>query len=488
MNDKTKSTQKREMSFPVAILLFLVIGAAIAIQKAVFHGDMGSMFFICWIIVIPVAIYYGFSSHEIEQAAFDFAKKALPPVFILLAAGALIGSWISAGTTPTLIYWGIKMISPKIFLVTTLFLCSIVSLFCGTSSGTVGTAGIAMMGVGAGLGVPAPITAGAVICGAFFGDKMSPMSDTTVLASSISDVNIFKHIRHMIYDQVPSYIFTIIFFLIIGFQYSGSIDQDSTRELMTGLESNFNLGLIALLPLVVTGLMLGFRQSTLLSLLCGAVTAIFVSIFYQGMPVSDAFNVFYKGYHINTDSQVMVKLLNRGGLSSMWSLAGITLFGFTIAGMLSYMNVIGKIAEAMIKKITSIRGVTFFTILFGYVGNAIAFSQNFAIVMTGTLMRPIYDKYNLQPKNCSRDLEAGGTYGAMFIPWNANAVFAVATLGVSVSAYTPFVPLLYLTPIVVMIFSFTKYKMDKIYDDAGYEDVSERLANDPEKQSEISGL
>ncbi|WP_432405552.1 Na+/H+ antiporter NhaC [Wukongibacter sp. M2B1] len=488
MNEKNTTRKKRPMSVGMAIAIFLLIGAAVAVQKVVFGGDMGAMFFMCWLVLIPIGYLHGFKSEEMEKAAFDFTKKSLPAVFILLAAGALIGCWIAAGTTPTMIYYGIKFINPKFFLVTAMLLCSVVSLFCGTSKGTIGTAGIAMMGIGSGLGIPPEITAGAVICGAFFGDKMSPMSDTTILASTITEVNIFKHIKHMIYDQVPCYIISLLFFMIIGFRYGGSIDIDGTAELMNGLESNFNLGIVALIPMVVTGVMLVLKETALVSILGGAVSAIFVSIFYQHMPVGDAFNVFYNGFALNTDSTVLAKLLNRGGISSVWSLAGLTLFGFTVAGMLEHMNVIGKIAKASMKGIRSTGSLTFTTILFGFIGNAIAFSQNFAIVMTGTLMAPIYKKYNLQPKNCSRDLEAGGTYGAMFVPWNSNTVFAVGIFGVPAVSFMPYIPLLYLTPIVVIIYSFIGYKMDRIYEDEGYVDVTERLANDPEKLSEISGL
>lgn len=481
-----KNRPLKRMSFPVSLLLFLIVCAAIAVQKAVFHGDMGSMFFMLWVIVIPVGMLLGHSSHEMEEAAIKFTQKALPAVFILLAAGALISSWIAAGTTPALIYYGIKIINPKFFLVTAMLLCSIVSLFCGTSSGTIGTAGVAMMGIGNSLGIPSAITAGAVICGAFFGDKMSPMSDTTILASSISEVNIFKHIKQMTFDQIPAYLISLIFFLVIGLRYGGNIDSASTAAILSGLHENFQLGVIAFLPLLVTGVLLAMKQSALLSILGGAVSGILVAILYQGMAISDAFNVFYQGFRIETSNDAMATLLNRGGVADMWGLAGITLFGFTIAGMLDYLEAIQRIAEVMMKRIHSVVGITIMTIFFGILGNAIAFSQNFAIVMTGTLMAPMYKKYNLQPKNCSRDLEAGGTYGALFIPWNANTVFAVATLGVSAQAFLPYIPLLYLTPIIVILFSIIKYRVDKIYKDEGYVDVSERLANDPEMQKEIA--
>ena len=460
--DKNEQSKKK-LPFSVSLLLFLIVCVAIAIQKVLFKGDMGSMFLMLWVIIIPISMLFGYKSSEMEEAAIRFSSKALAPCFILLSAGALISCWIAAGTTPALIYYGIKLINPKIFLVSTLILCSIVSLFCGTSSGTIGTAGVAMMGIGNTLGIPAPITAGAVICGAFFGDKMSPMSDTTILASSISEVDIFKHVRYMVLDQLPLYIVSIIFFLVLGINYGGDINSPSTQQLLNGLDSTFKLGFPAFIPLIVTGVLLARRQSALLSI-----------------------NVFYKGFHIKTDIPALAKLLNRGGVADMWGLAGITLFGFTVAGMLDYLGVLQTLAEKIIKYIHSPAGVTTMTVIFGILGNAISFSQNFAIVMTGTLMRPVYTKYNLQPKCCSRDLEAGGTYGALFIPWNANTVFAVATLGVSAGDFLPYIPLIYLTPILVIVYAAVKFKLAKIYDELGYVDVTDRLARDPEKLKAIS--
>lgn len=486
MKKRNDSNAKKEVSLLASVLLFVIVCVAIAVQKAIFKGDMGSMFFMLWVIVIPFGIFHGYTSSELEKAALEFTHKALSAVFVLLAAGALIGAWIASGTTPTLIYYGLKFINPKIFLVASMLLCSLVSLFCGTSNGTAGTAGVALIGIGNSMGIPPAITAGSLICGAFFGDKMSPMSDTTILASSIAEVDIFKHIRHMVYDQIPGFVISLVFFFVIGLRYGGTVDSPETLALMGGLQEHFNLGIIALIPLAVTAALLFFKQSALLSILGGAVSGILVAVFYQGMGVAEAFGIFYKGFSLDTENAALATLLNRGGVAGMWSLAGITLFGFTIAGMLDYLQVINRIAEVVTRGIRSITALSFITILFGFIGNAVAFSQNFAIVMTGTLMAPMYKKYNLQPKNCSRDLEAGGTYGCMFIPWNANTVFTCGVLGVSATSFIPYIPLLYLTPITVLVFSLLRFKTEKIYEDEDYVDVSQRLAADPAKQLEIS--
>ena len=171
MKKRNDSNAKKEVSLLASVLLFVIVCVAIAVQKAIFKGDMGSMFFMLWVIVIPFGIFHGYTSSELEKAALEFTHKALSAVFVLLAAGALIGAWIASGTTPTLIYYGLKFINPKIFLVASMLLCSLVSLFCGTSNGTAGTAGVALIGIGNSMGIPPAITAGSIICGAFFGDK-----------------------------------------------------------------------------------------------------------------------------------------------------------------------------------------------------------------------------------------------------------------------------------------------------------------------------
>ncbi|MEK5298438.1 Na+/H+ antiporter NhaC family protein [Bacillus sp. FSL R5-0659] len=479
MEENKNQNKKREISAGVALLIFLLLSAAIAVQKVVFNGDMGSMFFICWLFLIPIGTFFGYNSNDLMKASFNFVQKSLPAVFILLAAGSLIGTWIAAGTTPAVIYYGIQFINPNFFLVTTLLLASALSLFTGSAAGTIGTVGIAMMGIGGGLGVPPAITAGAVICGAFFGNRLSPMADTTVLASATTGVNIFKYIKFALYDQVPAYLISVIFFLVIGFKYGGSINSSTTKEMVEGIQTNFHLGLPTLIPLVVTGIFLAKKQPALISILSGSVSAIFIAIFYQGVPVARAFNTFYSGYSFQTQSQVMETLLNRGGIESMWSLAGITLFGFAVSGMLEHIKVLEKLAEAMVKRVRTTVGLTFLNLFMGFLGNAIALSQNFAIVMTGTLMSPVYKKYNLKLLVCCRDVEAGGTYGALFFPWNVNTVFAASVLGVSAGEFIPYLVIVYITPIIIMIFAITKFKMLKIYPDEKYVDVSERLKNDP---------
>lgn len=483
--ENRKKERQKPMTLGGALLIFLIICTAIALQKVVIKGDMGAMFFMLWVFLIPVGIYFGHSSSEMEEAAIQFTAKAISPMLVLLAAGALIGTWISSGTTPALIYYGLKFINPKIFLVVSMLLCTIVALFCGTSNGTVGTAGVALVGIGNSMGIPIGITAGAVICGAFFGDKMSPVSDTNILSTSITGVNMFTHIRYMVFDQVPGYLISLLLFFFIGLQYQGSIDNASTLALMEGLQDQFQMGFFAFLPMLVTGILLAMKQSSLLAILGGAVIGILVSIFYQGMDPIAAINVFYSGYSIVTPNKDLATLLNRGGVADMWGLAGITLFGFTVAGMLDYLDVLKKLAEAVSRKIHSITGLAFITILFGFIGNAVALSQNFTIVMTGTLMNPIYPKYNLLPKNCSRDLQAGGTYGAMFIPWNSNTVFVCGALGVTVTEYLPYIPLLYLTPLVILVYTVIRFKVERIYPDVGYVDITGRLAKDPQKQKEI---
>lgn len=482
---ETAPTTHKPVSLAMAVLIFSFICVAVAAQGAIFHADMGSMFFICWIFLLPVGMYFGYTAEELMKASFDFIQKALPAVFILLSAGALIGTWIAAGTTPTIIYYGIKIINPYFFLLTSLLLCSAISLFTGSASGTMGTAGIAMMGIGNTLGIPPAITAGTVVTGAFFGNRMSPLADTTILSTTVVGVDMFRHLKNQLWDQVPAYVISCIVFVILGMQHVGNMDTSYTQEILVQLQGHFKLGLPTLLPMLVTGAFLAKKAPALLGIMAGAMTAILVAVFYQGIPMSEAMNIFYKGYSLKTGNPFLETLLNRGGLGSMWSLAGITLFGFAVAGLLQYIHVIGILADSMIRKVSSIRSLTFLTLFLGFFGNAVSLSQNFSIVMTGTLVSPLYKKFNLQLKNCSRDLEAGGTYGALFFPWNSNTLFAVATLGVPALEFIPYLTLLYITPVILMIFAFTKFRMIRIYDDVGYIDVSERLEKDPERLAQM---
>ncbi len=445
-------------SIGYSYLILALISAFMCFGMIVFKGKLQAMMFLSWLIVVPMTMKLGYSFESLETFAYDMVRKVMQPSLILLAIGGMIGSWILAGTVPTLIYGGLKIISPRFFLLTTLLFCSIVSLATGTSWGTIGTAGLAMIGIGPSLGIPPGITAGAIISGAFFGDKMSPLSDSTNLAPAVSGGQLIPHIKHMVWTTGPAYLITAALFTFIGFRYSGEVvDYQNIDTICTQLSDIFKIGLIPLIPALVVFYLLLTKKPPVLAIMIGSVVAAVVSIAYQGNTIASVLSVFYKGYQSDTGMVFLDKLLNRGGVASMYSLVGLFIFALGLGGMLQGTGVLNSILESFSKKIQSTRGVIVATIIVSYLSNMIGATISFASVMTGTLMAPVYKKWNLKPENLSRVIEDCGTLGGPIIPWNTGAVYAAGTLGVSSLAFIPFCFLCWITPIVSLIYGLTGF-------------------------------
>lgn len=228
-----------------------------------------------WVICAILGKLLGYSYEELELGAFELIQKAMGACLILVCVGALIGAWISSGTVPIMIYAGLKIISPSIFLVTSLIVCSLTSIFTGTSWGTIGTVGVALMGIGAGLGFDPGLTAATIICGAFFGDKMSPLSDTTNMAAAVCGTPLFRHIRHMWFTITPAYVITFCIYLFLGFrQTNDAMSPEQIDLILNGLSHHFNLGIGAVLPMILVLVMLLRRCSPILAITSGALCGV----------------------------------------------------------------------------------------------------------------------------------------------------------------------------------------------------------------------
>ncbi|MCG8482401.1 MAG: Na+/H+ antiporter NhaC, partial [Clostridia bacterium] len=423
----TSGKKKPTLGYSILVLVTLI--AFLAIGMAGFKIKLQVMMFLSWVLMGAFAVKLGISYNELENGAFDMLRKAMQALALMAAVGLLIGSWIAAGTVPTLIYAGLKVISPKFFLVTTLIFCSFVSLATGSSWGTMGTAGLATMGIGAGLGIPAGMTAGAVISGAYFGDKMSPLSDSTNLAAAVSGTDLFTHIKQMLYTTVPSYIISMIIFLILGFKYGvDEMDYSQVSEITTSLNQLFNIGIIPLIPaLIVLGLLIK-GKSPVLSILIGGIAGAVVAILYQGVDISTAFGVLWGGYHGDFGSVFLNKLLNRGGITGMLGVVALMIFALGLGGMVRVLGIMETILEAIANKIKSVRSLVASTLIVSYISSIISGSMAFAAVMTATLMGPLFEERKLKPENLSRIIEDAGTLGAPLIPWSTNGIFTMSML------------------------------------------------------------
>ncbi|MBM7580986.1 Na+/H+ antiporter NhaC [Jeotgalibacillus terrae] len=452
-------------SFTYAMLILAAAIAVVSVGILVFDAPIQILMFISMLVVMPFMLKLGFTYKQIEKSMFESMGKALQPVLILLTVGILIGAWIASGTVPTLIYYGVEAISPQYFLVTTLLFCSLVAVATGTSWGTIGTAGIAMMGVGAALGIPAGITAGAIVSGAYFGDKMSPLSDTTNLAPAVTGGDLFSHIRHMLWTTVPAYIITAIIFTVIGLQYNGSVNAESVAQMTTYLSENFSLGLVPLIPVVVLITLLMMKKPAIPAIFIGAATGGVVAIFAQGFSFSETIATFYNGYTVESGIEIVDSLLIRGGLVSMLALVALFLFALGLGGMLAEAGVLEAMIASFAEKIQHTGVLVFVTSVVSYFTLAIGGSVYFSTVMGGTLMKPIFDRLNLKPENLSRVLEDTGTQSAALLPWTGSGLYTAGALGVATVAYLPFCFLAFVTPIVSIFYGITGLTMTKQEDD-----------------------
>lgn len=454
--------EKKKASLALSSLAIVLIVAFIAVGIGVFNVNIAILLFLCWMIMWPFAAHLGYSFSEMEGFAYEMAQKCIAPAAIILAVGMMIASFMAAGTVPTILVAGLKLITPKFFLALTFVMCCIMSVIMGTSWGTLGTVGIAMMGVGAGLGVNPAITAGAVVSGAWFGDKMSPMSDSTIMCSTITETYIMDHIKAMMQTTIPVAVVSLVIYLGIGIGISGdSYDASTVDSIMNGLKGMFHINLIPVIPIVVVIVMILMKKGTIVSMMSGTVVAILIAVFYQGYSVADMGTFLYSGFTCETKNEILISLLNRGGMTSMLSLLAVFVGGLGLGGILDKTGMLEPIFHYITEKYKSPRGIMLMAWCATLLCILVIADNNFAFVMVATLFGSAFQKYNLKSQNLSRILEDVGTLGSALVPWNVGAQFAAGVLGVSTLAYMPYAFLNWMTPILSLAFIILQVKIKK---------------------------
>ncbi len=455
--------EKKKASLTLSSLAIVLIVAFIAVGIGVFNVNIAILLFLCWMIMWPFAAHLGYSFSEMEGFAYEMAQKCIAPAAIILAVGMMIASFMAAGTVPTILVAGLKLITPKFFLALTFIMCCIMSVIMGTSWGTLGTVGIAMMGVGAGLGVNPAITAGAVVSGAWFGDKMSPMSDSTIMCSTITETYIMDHIKAMMQTTIPAAVVSVIIYLGIGIFISGdSYDASTVDSIMNGLKGMFHINLIPVIPIVIVIVMILMKKGAIVSMMSGTVVAILIAVIYQGYSVADMGTFLYSGFTCDTKNEILISLLNRGGMTSMLSLLAVFVGGLGLGGILDKTGMLEPIFHYITEKYKSPRGIMLMAWCATLLCILVIADNNFAFVMVATLFGSAFQKYNLKSQNLSRILEDVGTLGSALVPWNVGAQFAAGVLGVSTLAYMPYAFLNWMTPILSLAFIILQVKIKKI--------------------------
>lgn len=468
----------KKPSFPFAITCLLLIIGLIAGGLMFFKLQLALLMMSGWVVCAIMGKCLGYTYEDLEVGAFELIQKAMGACIILVCVGALIGAWISSGTVPIMIYAGLKIISPSIFLVTSLIVCSLTSIFTGTSWGTIGTVGVALMGIGSGLGFDPGITAATIICGSFFGDKMSPLSDTTNMAAAVTGTPLFIHIRHMWFTITPAYIITFVIYLFIGFrQTPEAMAPDQINTILEGLSRHFNLGVGAVIPMLLVLVMLLKRCSPILSIVSGALCGVAVAMVCNSVDLTSAFNSMWGGFKGDFgDTPMLAKLLNRGGVTSMLNIMCLVVLACGLGGMLRRMGVIDVALEPLAKWANSGFKLVLSTLIVGYGTLMLTAAIYFSIVMTGTLMAPVFRRQGFRTENCSRVVEDASTLGGPLVPWANNALFPMATLGVAYLDYIPYVYLLFLTPCFSLLYALFNITMTRLTPEEAEEEKKEREA------------
>lgn len=409
-----------------------------------------------------IAIKLGYSWDEMQKGIVEKISMSMPAILILWSVGALIGSWMFSGVIPMIIYYGVEIINPKFLLVTAFLITAVFSTITGTSWGSAGTIGVAIMGIAGGLGVSLPATAGAVVAGSYFGDKLSPLSDTTNLAPLAAGSTLYDHIKHMLYTTIPATIVSLIVYFVAGMGSSGA---GSTAEAVNALQSNldamFNWNIFLLIPVLLIIIGSFAKWPTIPTMLGSALVAVLIGIVSQGFSLKNGFLSLISGFNITMTgyegevTKDILTLLNRGGAVSM---AGTTILVFCAMGFAGIMSVTGMldvVLEAITTRVKTTAGIIISTIASCFTVAFVTGNSYLSILLPGQLFNSVYEKYNLQAKNLSRTLEDSGTVLVPLIPWSAAGAYMTATLGVETLDYLPWAVLCYMGIVFAIILAVT---------------------------------
>jgi len=393
---------------------------------------------------------------QIETGMLVGITHSLQAIIILLIIGILIGIWILSGVVPTLLYYGLQILHPQIFLPATVIICAITSLATGSSWATTGTIGVALIGIGGGLGFPLPLVAGAVLSGAYFGDKMSPLSDTTNLAPAMAGTDLYTHIKHMSYTTGVAMGLTLIIETAIGLMWGGAIAADigAIDQILQTLDQEFTISALLLIPPLLVMSLAFWKIPAIPGIAAGAVAAALLGLAFQGYSIEELLNIAYSGYVGETGMETVDTLLSKGGFTSMLYTVSLIICAMMFGGIMEHTGQMAALVHAILRKVESSRSLIGSTVLTAIASNMILCDQYMTLVMTGRMYSEAYREHGLHAKNLSRVAEDAGTVTANLVPWNSGGAYQAATLGVPTILYAPFAFFNWLSPLVTLMFGW----------------------------------
>ncbi len=435
----------------LGILIILLTGII------VFKIDIIILLILSIIFIAIVAHFNGMHIGDIIDGMKEGCSQAFVGLLFFLLIGAIIGIWIQAGTVPALVYYGLKILNPKYFLISSFFICSIVSSVVGTSWGTIGTVGIAIIGVatGSGLNIPLGVVAGSIVSGAWFGDKMSPISDSTVLTATASHADVYSHIKAMCYTTIPSYLLTLVVFAIMNHFYStgSTLNYQTISPIQELLEQQYHIGMSVFIPALLLVVLCILKVDAILSLLCVIGAGVVCSIVVQGNSLTNAFDAIMNGVHVQTALPSVNTLLNRGGINSMMSTFLLGFMALCLGGVLQKTGFLHVIISKITTRLKSTFSLVLTTMLTCVLGNAVFGDTYLTIVLNANMYSSIYEERGLDSSMLSRTIEEAATMSTPLIPWTAASAFIIGALGVSTLEYAGFAVLNIINPLLSLCFT-----------------------------------
>jgi Na+:H+ antiporter, NhaC family len=465
-------------TIPVIVLIALLAAAVILFGDGAASGANPIALLLAAGVAILIGTLHGHTWTALQAGIVHGISLSLGAVLILLTVGALIGSWILAGIVPTMIYYGLQLLTPSIFLPSACVLCCLVSLATGSSWTTAGTVGVALIGIAVAQDVNPGLAAGAVISGAYFGDKMSPLSDTTNLAPAVAGAELIEHIKHMAWTTTPSIALALLLYVALGMSMTPPRDTAQVDAIRAALTGAFAIGPHLLIPVVLVVILVVMKMPAFPALLIGAlIGCVFAVIFqpqavitYANSPnlpawaalVKGSWMSLFDGFKLDGPNPALNELLSRGGMANMLNTVWLILMAMTFGAAMEATGMLQQIAGSILSAVRGTGSLIGATLLTAFGANVLASDQYMAIVLPGRMFRLEYARRGLAPKNLSRALEDSGTLTSALVPWNTCGAFMATTLGVATFAYAPFAFFNLINPLVSAVYGFTGFTIEKL--------------------------
>ena len=470
MSEKAKKTPKK-VGLAAAIISLAVLSLIFCGGFTFLKFNTQAIFFVGAIATGVVALLHGYSLKDVEDYFLDGCRGAVMPAMILMVVGAVIGSWIVSGIVPTIIYYGLGFLTPSTFLVAGFAMCCLISFFTGSSYTAISTIGIALLGIGMGLEVNPAITAGMIVSGSLFGDKMSPFSDSTNMAAAAAGTDVFDHVYSMLWTTIPAVIISAILYFVIGLKHAGNaMDMTAIENIRTTIAANFNITPIVLIIPILTIFMTIKKVPPIMALTISAIAGIvFAFIFQPQFTFKTIMDSLGSGFSINTEIADVNKLLSRGGMMNMMGAVCLTFLVLGMGQILQRIGVMDAVLGKLAAAVNTPRALVITTLGACLLTTMVCASQYVAIVLPGQVMQPAYTRLGVKKRVLSRTLEDGGTIFCFLLPWTTSGVYVPGVLGVPVLSYAPYAFFCLACPILCVVYAITGFAIVKEEKPAGTE-------------------